>query len=130
MAARELQDFGVGRCQLWLELDREALERAAAAWPVQPEVYRRGKPFLLATRAKLAIEGRITDSRGKEFEVVNPPAAELDFTAAGDTGGLGFVMPAEVLNLPAVKGAADYFELVRVNGDEKETGFNYDFSLI
>ena len=130
LAALELKTLGATKVQLWLELDRDSLEKAAAKWPVQPEIYRRGKPFLLATRASLSIEGRITDSRGKEFMVEKPPVTDLDFHPQGGTGALGFVFPVEVISLPSLGGCSEYFELNRVNGTEKETGFNYDFSLI
>ncbi len=135
LAARELQSLGAERAQIWLELDRESIEAAAANWPIRAEIYRRGKPFLLATRASISIDGTINDSRGKEFYVENPPVNDLDFSAGGrgnktETGALGFVFPSEVIVLPAVKGCADYYELNRTAGREKETGFNYDFTLI
>ncbi|MDC7226632.1 MAG: DUF3656 domain-containing protein [Spirochaetales bacterium] len=130
MAARELQSLGAGRVQIWLELDKDAIEKAASNWPVIAEIYRRGKPFLLATRADLSIEGKITDSRGKEFMVEKPPVSDLDFSEEGSSGALGFVFPAEVISLPEQPGCSEYFELNRITGDEKETGFNYDFALI
>ena len=129
LAARELKDFGVSRVQIWLELDREGFETAAGKWPVEPEIYRGGKPFLLATRAALSIEGKITDSRGKEFFVEKPPVPELDFSGSG-TGSLSFVFPAEVISLPAQPGCAEYFDLGKIRNTEKETGFNYDFTLV
>jgi putative protease len=119
LAARELQLLGISRAQLWLELDKESFKAALENWPVQAEIYRKGKPFLLATRAALAVEGPITDSRGKEFLIVR------------NADGLNYVYPAEVLSLPAEKGCADFYDLGLVTGKhEKETGFNHDFALI
>lgn len=130
LAARELMELGASRVQIWLELEKEAIEMAAANWPVQPEIYRRGKPFLLTTRAGLAIDGDITDSRGKEFIVENPPVSDLDFSSAGSPGSLGFVFPADVIIMPHTAGCSDYWELKRVAGRERTTPFNYEFSLI
>ena len=125
LAAKELADHGVMRAQIWLELDEQAVKSAAENWPVTAEIYRRGKPFLLATRADVAISGKISDSRGKDFTVRQPPSPWLD-----TSGGLTFVYPEEVLVLPELKDTADYYELKEVTGREKESGFNHDFTLI
>ncbi len=135
LASRELETMGASKIQIWLELDYDAIEAAVKNWPVKAELYRRGKPFLLATRATLSIEGLISDSRGKKFIVVQPVVSDLDFSEPDDgkkpaAGGLGFVFPDEVISLPATGNCADYYELNRVQGNEKETGFNYDFALI
>jgi putative protease len=130
-AAAEMADFGISRAQIWLELESEAIRAAAAAWPVKPEIYRRGKPFLLATRASLDIEGHITDSRGKAFDVEKDCRADLDFSEADAPGKLGCIFPEEVLVLPKIKGCDEFFDLSRSNSSGgKETSFNYDFSLI
>ncbi|MBI9107851.1 MAG: U32 family peptidase [Spirochaetales bacterium] len=130
-AAAEMAALGISRAQIWLELDSTAITQAAAAWPVKPEIYRRGRPFLLATRAALDIEGRITDSRGKSFDVENDCRSDLDFTAPGAAGSLGCVFPEEVLSLPRIKGCDEFFDFSRIREkDVKETSFNYDFSLI
>jgi len=130
-AAAEMADLGVSRAQIWLELDSEAISQAAAAWPVKPEIYRRGKPFLLATRAALDIEGHITDSRGKAFDVEKDCRSDLDFSTPGAAGTLNCIFPEEVLTLPKIKGCDEFFDLSRTGSSGgKETSFNYDFSLI
>ena len=130
-AAAELKRLGAGRIQLWLELDSDAFQAAAAVWPAEAEMYRRGKPFLLATRGKLEIDGKITDSRGKAFIVEKNCGSDLDFTAAGRPGGLGCVFADEVLALPKLKGCSDYYDLSRAGmKGGKESSFNYDFTLI
>lgn len=130
-AAAEVAELGASRAQIWLELDSDAIAAAAAAWPVTPEIYRRGKPFLLATRAELDIEGQISDSRGKTFIVEKDCRADLDFSAPGAPGSLSCIFPLEVLTLPKVKRCDEFFDLSRTAGRGiKETSFNYDFSLI
>jgi hypothetical protein len=130
MAAMALMSLGASRAQIWLELDKDSIEAAAENWPLEAEICRIGKPFLLATRAGLSIEGMVNDSRGKEFVVEKPVAEDLDFSKKGDPGALGFVFPAEIIVLPATKGCSDYYDISRTSGKEKETGFNYDFALI
>lgn len=130
MAAMELKGLGADRVQIWLELDSKAAEDAAAHWPAEAEIYRKGKPFLLATRAALSIDGGISDSRGKQFIVEKPLAKDLDFTDGAQIGALGFVFPSEVLEHPPINGCSDYYDLVRVSGTEEITGFNYEYSLI
>ena len=137
LAAKELKDRGISKIQIWLELEEAAVKAAAESWPAVPEIYRKGKPFLLATRASVSISGDITDSRGKAFTVKQPKLSYLDFSseqekniAGSSRGALTFVFPEEVLALPSIKDCADYYELPSVNGREEETGFNYDFSLL
>ena len=64
-ASRLLNRWGVSRIQGWLELEEESLEALAESSPLPMELYQRGRPFLLATRASLGLEGVITDPRGK-----------------------------------------------------------------
>lgn len=127
LAAKELETLGVKRSQIWLELDKEAIMTARDNWPVVAEIYKRGKPFLLATRASISAQGRITDSRGKSFFIEKPFVRDLDFSV---TDGLGFVFPAEVLSFPKTRNCVEYSDSSRVLGTEKVSSFNYDFTLV
>ncbi|MDC7126456.1 MAG: DUF3656 domain-containing protein [Spirochaetales bacterium] len=127
LAAKELHSLGVKRCQIWLELDKEAIELAAQNWPVTAEMYRYGRPFLLASRAQLSVEGLITDSRGKTFEVKKAPLHELDFS---ENDGLSFIFPTENIALPEIKDCANYYETFNEKNGGEETSFNYDFTLV
>ena len=139
LAAMELRDAGASAVQIWLELEREAAEAAARNWPIRAETYRLGKPFLLATRAALPVEGRISDSRGKNFDIDRGPCPDLDFTpregngsgSGGAVRGLNCLFPEEVLALPGISGCSSFYDLSRIDSSNyKESVFNYDFTLI
>ncbi|MDR1893159.1 MAG: U32 family peptidase [Spirochaetales bacterium] len=71
LAAAELGRLapGLSRLQAWVELSRTDLLALGAASPLPLELFLRGRPFLLATRAEVFIQGPFTDSRGGEFEL-------------------------------------------------------------
>ncbi len=69
LAIEELKDMGCNRIQLWVELGKEVLLNLASLMPDSIEIYRYGRPPILQTRAKLPIEGEITDARGAGFFV-------------------------------------------------------------
>ncbi len=129
-AAEQLKTAGADKVQLWLELDHEAVTEALKYWPVKAEIYRKGKPFLLATRASVSVEGSINDSRGKFFTVETPAQRDIDYSGHDKPGFLSCIFPQEVLALPEQKGCSSFYDFSRVNPGDKETEFNYDFSLI
>lgn len=119
-AAEALADFGVNRVQGWLELEREALKALQAAGPLPVEIYRYGRPVLLVTRARIPVEGAISDSRGGRFYVSSP-----------DEFGLTRLYPGKPMAVPALPGTADCIDLLNAEPDEKETeGFNFDRELV
>ncbi len=129
-AAEQLKKAGADKVQLWLELDHEAVTEALKHWPLKAEIYRRGKPFLLATRASVSVEGSINDSRGKFFTVATPAQQDIDYSVHDQPGFLSCIFPQEVLSLPEQKGCSSFYDFSRETPGDKETDFNYDFSLI
>ena len=120
LAVAELSTRGVTRVQAWIELEREALEvlRDASSLPV--EIYRYGRPPLLVTRARIPVEGAISDSRGGLFRV-----------SRRDENGLTHLYPGNPMEIPALAGTADCFDYREALPDEKETSrFNFDRELV
>ncbi len=118
-AARWLGTLGCTRVQGWIELEEGGLKTLIGESPLPVEVYQRGLPFLLATRAEVAVEGPITDSRGKEFRV-----------ETSSDGVLHYVYPREFLELPL-----SFFEkdtdIYREGGEDRGTSlFNYDKAFV
>jgi U32 family peptidase len=120
LAAAELEARGVGRVQAWLELEREALEDFRDASPLPVEIYRYGRPPLLVTRARVPVEGSISDSRGGRFIV-----------SGRDENGLTVLYPGKPMEIPALDGTADCFDYRQALRSEKETSrFNFDRELV
>jgi hypothetical protein len=118
-AAQWLGSRGCSRVQGWIELEEEGLKTLINASPVSVEVYQRGLPFLLATRADVKVEGPVTDSRGTEFRVE---------TSAD--GNLHYVYPREFLDLPLSFFSGDT-DIYREGGEDKGTSlFNYDKAFV
>ncbi|MBI9102569.1 MAG: U32 family peptidase [Spirochaetales bacterium] len=111
-AVYALKLLGANRSQAWIELEKEALEKLIENSPLPIEQYTRGKPFLLATRAPVKVEGQIQDSRGGQFLVKR----EKNY-------GLDYIYPEKILELPVMDGVDIYLE--NVTGEEIST-FNFE----
>jgi len=111
-AVYQLKMLGADRSQAWIELEEEALVRLIENSPLPMEQYTRGKPFLLATRAPVKVEGEIRDSRGGQF-----------FVKKEKEVGIDYIYPDKVLDLPVMEGVDIYLEDVR--GEETST-FNFE----
>jgi hypothetical protein len=83
--------------------------------PVQVEIFRRGNPSLLTTRALLPVSGKVTDSRGNNFYVSEP-----------DAFGLTCIFATERIELPRVSGTSDFYECSDSDGSGETSEFNYD----
>ncbi|MBN2050351.1 MAG: U32 family peptidase [Spirochaetales bacterium] len=111
----ELAIQGISRIQGWIELGKSDLEELKRLCPVDFEVYLRGRPPILVTRAKTAVSGPLGDARGKNFYI------EYD-----DRRALTHLYPEEVMEIPRMKGAAGYIDLTHLpRGTAKTTDFNY-----
>ncbi|MDD3118279.1 MAG: U32 family peptidase [Victivallales bacterium] len=120
LAAAELAVYGVDRVQGHVELERPALEALRDHSPLPVEIYRYGRPVLLVTRAKIAVEGEIHDSRGMKFHVNYDPEA-----------GLTYVRPGPVVDLPHVPGTYDFYDWSAADRHEKTVAvFNFDTAMI
>lgn len=120
LAAAELHARGVDKVQAWIELDREGFEGLLRAAPVSVELYRYGRPFLLATRARVAAEGEISDPRGRKFYVHYAKDEHLTY-----------IFPYEVLQLPPLHGFDEFCDYRHSkDGAHKVSSFNFDTEFV
>ena len=118
-ASHWLGSRGCSRVQGWIELEEGGLKALIGSSAVAVEVYQRGLPFLLATRAAVAVEGPITDSRGTGFRV-----------ETSSDGNLHYVYPREFLELPLSFFHQDT-DLYREGGEDRGTSlFNFDKAFV
>jgi putative protease len=120
LAVQELADFGAGGSQAWIELDRKGIEGIIEASSVPIEIYRYGRPFILATRAKVAAEGMITDPRGKKFLLEYSPSDKVCY-----------LYPIEILRIPEIPGTDEYWDFRKEGRGEKVfSSFNFDTEYV
>jgi hypothetical protein len=101
------------RVQAWVELSRDDLAALKAASPLPLELYWKGRPFLLATRAPVLIEGAFNDSRGGEFELRR------------EAGGLSRIYARRRMELPPLEGMDLFAEEEGQNGGAF-SAFNFE----
>lgn len=119
VATRELYDYGFSRVQASLELDKDQFHKFINRSQLPVELYRYGRPFLYATRAKVHVEGHIADNRGIEFTVENDRNM-----------GINYVYPIEVLSIPEMENTVAHYDLSHAQWDERETTeFNLQHEL-
>lgn len=120
MAIKELEKLGVGRTQAWIELERKEIETLVAKSALPVEIYRYGRPVLLATRAAIPAEGHIHDARHNSFSVRKETKA-----------GLTYVYPKAVMSIPRIPNTVDFYDLTNAYWNEEETAtFNFDLGLM
>ena len=119
LAAVELSRFGVNQVQAHVELEKTALEELVAASPVTVELYRFGRVPLLSTRAQVAADGDIKDSRDGKYQIVYDPLVKLTR-----------LFSTRVLSIPRLLGTADFYDLTHAHWGAKDTGeFNFNTDL-
>lgn len=64
--------LGADRVQAWIELDGDGEESLLRSSPVEVKRFVSGRIPLLVTRAEIAVDGRIVDSRGRSFYIAPP----------------------------------------------------------
>ena len=119
LAAAELSEHGVSLVQGSLELGAEEWRALAAKSPLPCELYCYGRPVLLSTRAKLPVQGEMSDAKGERFRVEN-------------SGILTQITAEKVMSVPPLPEAAALFYDYRHlsgKGKERTARFNYDISL-
>ena len=120
MAVKELERFGVSRVQAWIELEKTEIEHLVAKSVLPVEIYRYGRPILLATRAKIPADGHIHDIKHNSFSVRHDPKA-----------GLTYVYSKAVMSIPRVNGTVDFYDLSNAYWNEEETAtFNFDLGFM
>jgi len=117
LAVAELATFGFLRFAAWVELEQEARDALRATGGRAIECLCYGRIPLLTTRARLPKYGRVTDSRGQVFELI-------------EEGALTHVFADRPLAVPAPADAPLYYDLSRVApGEDTVSRFNLDREL-
>jgi hypothetical protein len=111
---RLLEEFGVKKATVWVELDETAVRDLIDEIPEGLEIYTFGRPHLLTTRVDVPVRGTISDSRGGEFFVTRKD-------------GLSRIYPKQALRLPEQDGCDIFIDLSHADWSEDgESRFNYD----
>ena len=120
LTAGLLKSWGVEKVQAWVELDREGFESLLRTSPLRLEMYRYGRPFLLATRARVAAEGEISDPRGRKFYVHYAKDEHLTY-----------IFPYEVLQLPQIEGFDEFYDYRHSSkGERRVSSFNFETEFV
>jgi putative protease len=119
-AVLELAALRAAKIQGWIELEREALNELVEKSVLPVEIYRYGRPPLLSTRAHIAADGEIKDTRNNLFVV-----RENRYTH------ITSLYPRNVFSIPRLPGTADYYDLSNADWNAKETeSFYFENSLL
>ena len=118
LAVRLLKEYGIEKVQLWLELEKKELQSLAEMSCLPAELYRYGRPVLLATRARIPAKGKLTDARGMVFQL------EKD-------GMLTSLRSDKVFSIPSVRDCAgELWDLRAARYGEKDAApFNFEYEL-
>ncbi len=120
LAVQELAERGAAKIQGWIELEREALTDLIAKSVLPVEIYRYGRPQLLATRAYISIQGEISDARNNSFVVREDKRTHI-----------AAIYPKNVFSIPRLPETADYYDLSNANWNARDIeNFNFDNTLI
>jgi U32 family peptidase len=120
MAVKELADHGVFKTQGWIELEREALTDLIEKSVLPMEIYRYGRPPLLATRAYIASQGEIKDARNNHFVVKEDKRTHI-----------AKLYSKNVFSIPRVPESADYYDLSNANWNARDIeDFNFENTLM
>jgi putative protease len=120
MAVQELAGHGAKKIQGWIELEREALTTLIEKSVLPVEIYRYGRPQLLATRAYIATQGEIKDARSNAFVVREDKRTHI-----------ASIYPKNVFSIPRIPESADYYDLSNANWNAKDIeNFNFDNTLM
>jgi len=114
-STRELEMLGVNNIQSWVEMEKQAALDLIDYSPLPVEMYRFGRPHILATRAEIHTKGEISDSHGVEF-IVDKDQYE----------GLTFIYGKVPMKIPSLPVSGNCFDLTHADFSEKTTTeFNY-----
>ena len=120
MAVKELADYKVEKIQGWIELERDALTALIEKSVLPVEIYRYGRPPLLATRAYISTQGEIKDARSNSFEVREDKRTHI-----------ASVYPTNVFSIPRIPESADYYDLSNANWNARDIeDFNFNNTLM
>ncbi len=119
MAVREISKYPFVKAQAWLELEKAEMENLVNDSPLPIEIYRYGRPSLFSTRAAVAVNGEIKDSRGGAFTVVHQTSS-----------GIVHVYAKEAMSIPPVEGTTGFYDMTRASVNERGfSRFNFEHEL-
>lgn len=120
LSAGVLGKLGVSGVQAWIELAGKDIEELMEMSSSPVEIYRYGRPFILVTRARLPVDGPISDPRGKKFRIEYSPSEKLTY-----------LFPIEMLRIPEIEGTDEFWDFRRESRDEKEySRFNFETEYV
>jgi U32 family peptidase len=119
-AVAELKQLGVARTQAWVELEKSEIEQLQRKSILPLEIYRYGRPILLATRAGVATDGIIRDARNNQFIVEHDKRSMMTY-----------ILPKEVMSIPRLSDTVDFYDLTNAYWNEREIStFNFENNLV
>jgi putative protease len=119
-AIQELADWRVAKVQGWIELERAALTKLIDKSVLPVEIYRYGRPPLLATRAYISTKGEIKDARNNYFVIQEDHRTHITS-----------LYPKHVFSIPRLPNTADYYDLSNSNWNARDIeAFNFNNDLV
>ncbi|UDQ98109.1 DUF3656 domain-containing protein [Lentisphaerota bacterium WC36G] len=117
MAAMAIIDeYSLNKVQATIELEKDAIMQLSKNLPYALEIYGYGRPQLLITRAKVAVDGEIKDVMENHFLVKHQQ-------------NLAIIYPKEVLSIPGINQCAVFIDLLNARAfEEEQKDFNYNLN--
>lgn len=116
MAVELLEEWGVSRAQLWVELEQRDKRAILERTNLPLEVWRFGRIPLLETRAKVSVNGDLRDAHQGRYRVEEDRAA-----------GIWRLYPAEVLKEQKITGTYDFYDYTSAHpGNRQNRPFNVE----
>ncbi len=125
LAAKEVKNsaikanFSLKTVQSWIELEKEEIQKFCSKSSVPVEIYKFGRPFLLATRAYLPAKGLIKDKK------------DIGYIIKKDTKtGLCYIYGVKVFKADGFEEFSLFYDLLNAEPNEPKThAFNLNYSL-
>ncbi len=119
LAFNWLTEHGMDKITLWLEIDKTSMKQTLDRVPHQrAEVYTKGRPLLLATRAQIPATGTISDQTGQKFLIKK-------------TDEMTLVYPLTPFRIdPPMADVSTYEEMPDAEVDTRTETFNYERELV
>ena len=117
LAVRELEKLTVAGVQAWIELEKDTLEKLIIRSPLPVEIYCSGRMELLSTRARIPVEGEISDSRDNRFIVSAP-----------DKNGLTHLYSDRIFAIEPLPGTSEFHDLRHQNAAAPGRSSTFNFS--
>ncbi|MEA2012049.1 MAG: hypothetical protein U9O87_03045, partial [Verrucomicrobiota bacterium] len=121
LALREFsENFKIKKIQPWIELEKEEILAFVKKSPLKSEIYRYGRPFILATRASIPLDGEIYDQMKNGFKI-----------ACLENSQITYLYPKEVFSIPEISNTDTFFDLTNAKLNEKSVSvFNFSTEFV